>query len=84
MKAAGLQRGDQDVKMKRGVLESTSIYKTVKVFGTEVTIQDVPIHRIFGTYWQERSPGRGGSAFLGDNENEFVAMLDDIPFKYKK
>jgi hypothetical protein len=48
-----------------------------------VIVQKVPYHRIIGTYFTERHPGRGRTAFLKDSENEFVAMLDDIPFDYK-
>ena len=79
-----LHVGDRNIRINRGVAESTSIFKEVKVFGSELTVQDVPWHRVIGTYFQERSPGRGGSAFMGDSENEFVVMLDDIPFDYVK
>jgi hypothetical protein len=47
-------------------------------------VQDVPIHRVLATYWQERNGGRNDSAFLGDGENEFVCMLEGIPFNYEK
>lgn len=70
------------VKGKRGALESSSIWRTIQVSGGEGTLQRVPYHRLFGFYWHEQSPGRGGGGFLGDNENEFVFMPEDIPFWY--
>jgi SPP1 gp7 family putative phage head morphogenesis protein len=78
----GLSPGDRDKVIVRGPAESTSVYRRVEVFGSEITIQNVPAHRIFGTYWAERDPEGGESAFLGDSENEFIAMMDDIPFDY--
>lgn len=84
MRRHNLEPGDRDVKMKRGVLESTSIYRRVAVHGSELTVQDVPIHRIIATYWQERRPGSDSAAFLGDHENEFLAILDDLPFEYRR
>jgi SPP1 gp7 family putative phage head morphogenesis protein len=84
MSANNFVPGTKNLTLKRGAAESTSIYKRVEVFGSEVTTQDVPYHRVFGNYFHERSPGQGGSAFLGDGENEFVTLLDDIPFDYEK
>jgi hypothetical protein len=60
----------------RGVLESTSIFRSVSVAGSNVTTQTIPLHRVLATYWQEREPGSGDGMFLGDNENEFVCMLE--------
>lgn len=77
-----LSIGAKQAIIQRGAAESTSIYQEVKVFGTEMTIQDVPLHRVIGTYWQEKTPGRSDDAFLGDRENEFVALLDGVPFDY--
>jgi hypothetical protein len=82
MKEAGLTRGDIDVKLKRGVAESTSVFRTVSVKGAEATVQDVPKHRVFMTYWQERYSGHNSTCFLSDGENEFIAILDDIPLNY--
>ena len=87
MEAAGLKPGDTGVTLKRGVAESTSIYRQFNLYGTERTEQDVPFHRIIGTYWQSRSPAgyeASSGLFLGDHENEFVAMLDGIPLDYTK
>ncbi len=68
--------------MKRGALESFSVFNPITVFGDQITLQKVPLHRIFGTYFMERYPGYGGGAFLGDNENEFVVIPDGIEFDY--
>jgi hypothetical protein len=78
-----LKPGDTGVKMKRSVIDSTSVYQATQIHGTEVTVQKVPYHRIIGTYFTERHPGKEKTAFLKDSENEFVAMLDDIPFNYE-
>jgi SPP1 gp7 family putative phage head morphogenesis protein len=84
MQMYNLTPGDRNIVMLRGAAESTSIYSKVSVHGTEVTMQQVPLHRIFGTYFYERHPGQGGSAFMGDSENEFIALLEGIPFDYIK
>ncbi|PLZ11277.1 hypothetical protein [Fischerella thermalis] len=84
MEMNGLKVGDKNVTMKRGVAESTSLVKEVSVYGTELTAQRVPIHRIVSSYLHERYPGKGGSALMGDTENELVAILDKVPFNYTK
>jgi hypothetical protein len=84
MQLYNLTPGDRNIMMRRGAAESTSIYNKVTVHGTEVTVQRVPLHRVLGTYFYERHPGQGGGAFLGDSENEFIALLDGIPFDYIK
>ena|GEM_PF-3564246 len=85
MKAYKKKPGDTDVTMPRGVAESTSIYKPVYINGTtELTTQKVPLHRVIGTYFYEGKPGSGDTPFYGDHENEFIAMLEGIPFNYEK
>lgn len=74
----------QKSRMVRGPAESTSIYRPVYVFGTELTVQQVPHHRILGNYFLERYPGYNNAMFLGDGENEFVAMLDGLETTYKE
>lgn len=56
----------------RGLNESGSIFKPVSIFGSEVTVQAVPHHRVTGAYFLERAPGANTAAFLGDGENELV------------
>lgn len=80
----GHKVGDTNITMKRGAAESTSLVQSVEVFGSELTVQKVPPHRIVGVYLHERYPGKGGSALMGDGENEFVAILDKVPFDYTK
>ena len=64
--------------MKRGPLESTSLLRRASVHGHHLTIQKVPLHRVYGVYWAEKRHGQGGGSFLGDGENEFLANLDDL------
>jgi SPP1 gp7 family putative phage head morphogenesis protein len=68
--------------MRRGGLESTSIFEDIYVTGSELTIQDVPHHRIFGTYFTEKTPGANDAGYLSNGENEFLAMLDGITTHY--
>lgn len=56
-----------------GVNESHSIFKTVRVEGSVLTMVRVPYHRITGMYMLEQNPGAGDCGFLGDSENEFNA-----------
>lgn len=83
MQMNNLNPGDRQVVMRRGVAESTSIYQKVSVYGSELTVQQVPYHRVLGSYFYERYPGQGGTAFMGDDENEFVCLLDGVPFDYE-
>lgn len=75
-------RGARGVKIERGPIESTSIFRPYSYRGQELTVQRIPIHRALGAYFQERAPGFGAGAFAGDRENEIVAFLDDIVFDY--
>jgi hypothetical protein len=67
---------------KRGALESTSIFQTVTVAGHELTMTEVPHHRVMGTYLMERQPGTSQSAFYGDGENGAVVMLEGLESFY--
>lgn len=71
-------------QMRRGPVESTSIYEEVTVFGSELTVQDIPHHRIFGMYMNERTAGSNVGPFLGDSENEFVVMAEGATVEYKE
>ena len=63
---------------KRPVYDSTSI-STHSLGRVETTIKDVPHHRVIGSYWLRRdSDAKTSGFFLGDSENEFVAMLDGL------
>ncbi|MGQ9872305.1 hypothetical protein [Leptodesmis sp.] len=82
MKLYKVKKGARNAVINRGAAESTSVFDVVSVTGTELTIQNVPKHRIFGTYWTEKKPGSNNSGFMGDSENEFTAMMEGIPFDY--
>lgn len=82
MRKYGVREG-ANREMLRGACESASIYETVCVGGSQLTLQRVPHHRIMGCYFYERYPGHWGSAFLGDEENEFVFIPEGIKFDYK-
>jgi hypothetical protein len=69
--------------IKRGAIESTSVFQRVTVFGTETTTQLVPHHRIMGNYMFEREVGSNRTLFMGDHENEIVAMMDDLEVTYE-
>lgn len=73
----------RQVTMLRGAIESTSLIKPISVYGSEVTRQNVPYHRVMGTYFYGRYDGYSSGAFLGDNENEIVALLEGLPFDYE-
>lgn len=70
--------------IKRGGMESTSAITGIVVSGDNLTMTDVPIHRVMGTYYQGRNlAGRGEyDMFLGVGENEFVAHLEGLPTRY--
>lgn len=78
----GIREGDRGIRMRRGGAESASIYNRVKAFGSELTVQEVPLHRIIGNYFYERSPGLDRSPFMSDKENEFVFFPEGIEFDY--
>ncbi len=77
------ERSDRYLKSefipKRGTTESHSIYKTTKVYGSQITATAVPFSRIYGLYWLERYGGHNGSSFLGDGEAEFAANTSGLP-----
>lgn len=83
MRAYNMNKGDKK-PMLRGAVESYSIWKRVTVFGTELTYQEIPHHRIFGNYMLERAPGYNGAMFATDSENEFVAMSEGVDVTYAK
>lgn len=79
---AGLQPGGT-VTLKRGPAESGSLLAPVSVFGSHVTTQQVPHHRIFAGYYFERSPGAGGGTFLTNSEKEVLFMPQGIAATYQ-
>ena len=78
----GLEPGKTNI-YPRGALESTSIYRRVDVYGSELQkMSEVPWTRVFSMYLFDRRPGEGGGGFGGDSENEIVALLEGIPAFY--
>ena len=68
----GRRKGARGVEIKRGANESGSIFRPTSVGGANTTVQITPHERVTGVYFLERRPGRGGSMFAGDRENEFT------------
>jgi len=81
----GIRAGDVKV-LQRGAMESTSAITAISVFGDALTVQDVPIHRIMGTYYQGRNLANEPpkDMFLGIGENELVAHLEGLKMRYIK
>lgn len=82
LRTYGVEKGTP-VAYKRGAVESTSIFQDVRVYGNNMVEQDVPYHRVIGTYMMERADD-AGQMFLGDSENEFVVMLEGIEGVYTR
>jgi hypothetical protein len=82
MANAGLSPDDSGVTMRRGAAESFSMFSSVSVYGSEVTVQDIPHHRVFGMYTQSRSPSGPYGFFAGDHENEMVALTEGVTLNY--
>ncbi|MER5436928.1 hypothetical protein, partial [Streptomyces sp. NPDC002588] len=88
----GAMTPGDEVQMRRGPAESYSLLTPYKDPTDEsshilgpfwMTSQKVPLHRVFGTYLQSRaetSPDR--SLFLGEGENEFLALGEGAPITY--
>lgn len=80
--------GDSKV-IKRGVAESSAIaLKGVDtqsaapiVYGTELTVQYIPLHRIFATYICSDKPDSNDSAFVA-KERELVFMSEGLIVEY--
>lgn len=68
-------------KMTRGAAESFSLVSQVSVNDKELTYQEVPHTRIFGSYFHSQR-GKGVGMFYGDDENEFVAMAEGVDVFY--
>ena len=80
----GFEVGDKNIKMQRGNVESGSLVAPVSVYGTEVTIQEVPYSKVMTTYMLggEERVGKKYTNLANDEENEVVFVPDDLPFDY--
>jgi len=74
--------GETNVVEPRGAAESLSLLNSTQVAGKHFTEQWVPFSHVLGTYFTDRGPTDSHSAFLGENENEFLCMLGMTPFDY--
>lgn len=83
VKKNGLKIGTQ-CTFPRGLNESTSIFQRTTVHGTENFVYILPHIRITDLYMFERSNKRGSSSFLSDSENEYTAVIADLPAFYVK
>lgn len=81
MRLSGLAEGQYGV-LTRGACESGSLFETVVVAGDQLTLQQVPHHRVMGLYMYERTPGSFMSAFMGDGENEVAFMPQGLESLY--
>ena len=71
-------------KMKRGPLESGSLVSFVEAMGgTERTVQQVPLERIFATYVQAEGRNSKEGRFMADFENEVLFVPEGISFEYQ-
>lgn len=71
----------------QGILSSVSIFYPIGI-GMSIAVFEVPNHRILGLYFMEREAGSltsewlvSTTLFAADFENEFIAMLEGIPFE---
>lgn len=80
------QINKNEVKViKRGSMESTSAATAIVVSGDNLTMTDVPLHRVMATYYQGRNTAAEHyeiDMFAGISENEFVAHLEGLPTRY--
>lgn len=74
--------GDEGIQYTKGALESSSVFNPVYVAGDQlVEFKEVPIHRVWTTYFQGQSPGND-QVLLGDGENEMLADLNGVAGDY--
>ena len=74
--------GETDVIETRGAAESLSLLNSSPVAGRHFTEQWIPFSNVMGTYFTDRGPNDSSSAFLGEDENEFLCLLGQTPFDY--
>lgn len=72
-------------RMKKRVISSTSLLNpNIIVGGEEKTFQEVPFHRIFGTYLHSNDPFGIHTSLASDEESEFLALLEGIGFTFNQ
>jgi hypothetical protein len=70
---------EEKYTMRRGIAESGSLMEPVVVYGAHITVQQVPLHRIFGSYLTHQFRSENGG---NEPEKEVVCLFEGIPFKY--
>jgi hypothetical protein len=65
-----------------GAAESSSLFRTTCVSGHNACLYQVPHHRVWATYFPERTPGSGDHSLYGDSENEIVFIPEGLKFFY--
>lgn len=78
-------RGDTGITMKRGSLESSSLVKAT-MMGSEMTINNVPYHRVWFHYLHAVDPhdDRDVSPLYSNGESEFLFLPFNLYFDYRK
>jgi hypothetical protein len=70
-------------RFRRGLAESGSLYRAIKaVAGSQLTMQRVPYHRIFGFYFMSRGSQQNRTAFLTEAENEILFDSSGLDIYY--
>jgi hypothetical protein len=79
---SGLRVGTKKA-FKKGILESTSMFKPVACdAGEEVTVYNVPLHRMFANFMTSARGTNTLGMFLSDRENEATVMLEGLEAHY--
>lgn len=79
--AAGQLLG-KEIDISRALGESFSGFRTVFVSNSDVSVSDIPFHRVLGTFWQQKYGSNGTSLFLGEGEEEYFVMPKGLPSTY--
>lgn len=81
IKHYGLKEGEVGT-IRRGAAESFSQTNVFTLCGEELTVQNIPHHRVQAHYAVSRGGGRNGGFLMGDDENELVADTHGLPVGY--
>ncbi|MFY0566819.1 hypothetical protein ACN28E_23670 [Archangium lansingense] len=73
----------KDSEIKRGVCESSSIFKAFVNAGPHITLQTVPHIRVITCYFTERTGGANRCCLKEDHENEFIFLTHGIRCDYE-
>ena len=80
---SGASIGDSGLNINQGILESYSMFSSFYFKGTELIAQEIPHHRVFGIYLNNRpESGSTTGLFATDDENEALVLQRGISAKY--